>query len=349
MTMTTTKIAILGATGYTGLELIRLLSGHPAVEIAFISSERSAGLPVSRVHPQLAGRVEQILEPLLPERIPSGVKLAFLALPHGSSAAVVPQLLSRGINVIDLSADYRLKDPALYQKWYDRSHPAPQWLGRAVYGLPEVHGAAIAAAELVANPGCYPTSALLALAPLAARRAVDWGSVVIDAKSGVSGAGRTPRQAFHFPDCTENLKAYRIEKHHHLPEIEQELAFLAEETVTITFTPHLVPMVRGILSTVYLKLKPGPVLSQDELYALYAEFYRTCPFVRLHRDVLPETRLVRCSNYCDLALRREERTGRVIVLAAIDNLVKGASGQAVQNMNLMLGLPQDMGLSLLPA
>lgn len=345
----TTKIAILGATGYTGLELLRLLSGHPAVEIAFASSERSAGLPVSRVHPQLTGIVDQKLEPLVPDQIPSGTKLAFLALPHGSSAAVVPELLSRGITVIDLSADYRLQDPALYDQWYGRSHPAPQWLGRAVYGLPELHAAAIKETDLVANPGCYPTSVLLALAPLAARGVVDWNSVVIDAKSGVSGAGRTPRQAFHFPDCAENLKAYRIEKHHHIPEIEQELANLAQEAVTVTFTPHLVPMVRGILSTVYLRLKPQHALSEEKLTLLYEEFYCSCPFVRLHREVLPETRLVRGSNFCDLALRREKRTGRVIVLAAIDNLVKGASGQAVQNMNLILGLPQETGLSLVPA
>ncbi len=344
-----TPIAILGATGYTGLELIRLLNGHPAVEIAFISSERSAGLPVSRVHPQLTGVVDQMLESLVPDRIPSGIKLAFLALPHGSSAAVVPELLSRGISVIDLSADYRLKDPALYDQWYGRSHPAPRLLSRAVYGLPELYAGAIKAADLVANPGCYSTSALLALAPLAARRLVDWGSVVIDAKSGVSGAGRTPRQAFHFPDCTENLKAYRIEKHHHIPEIEQELVALAQEAVTITFTPHLVPMVRGILSSVYLQQKSAQALSQEELYTLYAEFYSNCPFVRLHREVLPETRLVRGSNFCDLAIRREERTGRVIIFAAIDNLVKGASGQAVQNMNLILGLPQETGLSQIPA
>lgn len=344
-----TKIAILGATGYTGLELIRLLHGHPAVQVAYLSSESAAGLPLSKVHPQLAGITDHVLEPLAPDRIPPGVRLAFLALPHGSSAAAAPELLSRDITVIDLSADYRLKDPALYDSWYGRSHPVPQLLGQAVYGLPELNASAIRTASLVANPGCYPTSVLLALAPLAARGAVDWSSVIIDAKSGVSGAGRTPRQDFHFPECTENFKAYRVGNHQHTPEIEQELASLAGEAVTVTFTPHLVPMVRGILSTIYLKLKPRAGFSLEELYNLYGEFYRGCPFVRLLREVLPETRWVRGSNFCDLGIRLEERTGRVILVSAIDNLVKGASGQAVQNMNLVLGLPQETGLSLVPA
>lgn len=338
------EVAVLGATGYAGSELVRLLHGHGGVKLSFLSSESHAGKLLAEVHPQFYGRVTQRLQPLRVEAIPESVELVFCALPHGSSCAVVPHLVQSGRRVIDLSADFRLADPALYEQWYGRTHPAPGLLGRAVYGLPEINRTLIGPAGLVANPGCYPTAALLALAPLARERLVDWPSVVIDAKSGVSGAGRTPRQAFHFPDCAENFKAYRVGDHQHTPEIEVVLGTLSREAVRVTFIPHLVPMIRGILCTVYLNLVRE--LSLKRVYALYRDFYREHPFIRLlEPPLLPETRLVRGGNFCDLAVRRDDRTGRFIILAAIDNLVKGAAGQAVQNMNLMCGFPEETGLT----
>lgn len=340
------EVAILGATGYTGSELIRLLNSHPGVKLAFLSSESHAGSALSKVHPQFSGAIRLELQPLQVDRIPKSVELVFCALPHGSSLQVVPELRRRKMRVVDLSADFRLSDPLLYPRWYGHTHPSAALLEEAVYGLSELYGPRISEAGLVANPGCYPTSAILALAPLALKRQINWESVLIDAKSGVSGAGRTPKQDFHFPDCTENFKAYRVGNHQHTPEIEQELSRLAGEKVVLTFTPHLAPMIRGILSTVYLKLRTP--LSLKELYDIYGDFYRSSPFVRLREDELPETRFVRGSNYCDLALRLDERTGRLIVLSAIDNLVKGASGQAVQNMNLMLGFAQETGLVQIP-
>lgn len=341
------EVAVLGATGYAGCELVRLLCRHPGVEIAFVSSESHAGSSLDLVHPQFYNLFELELQPLRLSAIPESVELVFCALPHGSSAGVVPGLLAAGKRVIDLSADFRLRDPELYEIWYSRTHPVPELLDKAIYGLPEINREAIAGAELVANPGCYPTAALLALAPLAAKGLADWDSVVIDAKSGVSGAGRTPRQPFHFPECTENVKAYRVADHQHTPEIEQCLSHLSGGSVTVTFTPHLVPMARGIFSTVYLRLQRG--CTADQLDQLYRDFYGGHPFVRvLPPSRLPETRLVRGGNYCDLGLRFDRRAGRLLVLSVIDNLVKGAAGQAVQNMNIMCGLPEETGLTQPP-
>ncbi|HHX87388.1 MAG TPA: N-acetyl-gamma-glutamyl-phosphate reductase [Firmicutes bacterium] len=341
------KVAVLGATGYAGADLVRLLYNHPGVELVFLSSERYAGTKFSQVHPQFEGLEDQRLCSLQVGAIPEETAVVFCALPHGKSAPVIPELLQRNLKVIDLSADFRLNQPSLYEQWYGWAHPAPGLLASSVYGLPEVYApAAIRQARLVANPGCFPTGAILALAPLSSAKLVDWGSVIIDAKSGVSGAGRTPGQGFHFPDCTENFKAYRVGDHQHTPEIEQELARLAgEKKVRVTFTPHLVPMIRGILSTVYINL---PECSLEELYDLYEDFYRESVFVRVRREMLPETRLVRGSNYCDLALRVDQRAGRLIIISCIDNLVKGASGQAVQNMNILLGYPQEKGLIQVP-
>lgn len=340
------KVAVLGATGYAGCELVRLLSRHPGVEIEFISSESSAGTAFDLVHPQFYQVFGLELQPLHLPSIPGTVELVFCALPHGRPAHFVPELLAAGKRVIDLSADFRLLDPALYEVWYNRTHPAPGLLGEAIYGLPEINRDAIAGADLIANPGCYPTAAILALVPLARAGAVDWDSVIIDAKSGISGAGRTPRQAFHYPDCTESMQAYRVGGHQHTPEIEQLLSILSGETVTLTFTPHLVPMSRGIFCTTYLRLRRN--LTLEQLDRTYRQFYEGHPFVRvLPLSRLPETRLVRGSNFCDLGLRLDSRTGRVVILSAIDNLVKGAAGQAVQNMNIMYGLPEDLGLEQL--
>lgn len=340
------KAAVLGATGYTGTELMRLLSAHPDAELALVSSESHAGKKVSDIHPQFKGQVDLSLDQMQVSRIPGSIDLVFCAMPHGKSAAAGATLLKKGFRVIDLSADFRLKRPGLYNRWYALDHPHPELLDGAVYGLPELYGQDVKDAELVANPGCYPTGVILGLAPLLKHKLADLKSIIIDAKSGVSGAGRAPKQPFHFPECTENFKAYRVASHQHTPEIEQELGRLAGGDLQVTFTPHLVPMVRGILCTTYIELK-GPE-NEEELYSLYKSFYSCSPFVRIcEPPALPETRFVRGSNYCDLAFKLDSRTNRLIIISAIDNLVKGASGQAVQNMNMMFGLPEERGLGQL--
>jgi len=341
------KTAVLGATGYTGVELVRLLDAHPEVELVFLSSESYAGHRLSDVHPQFNERLELKLNKMQIEEIPRDIDLVFCALPHGKSAGTVPGLLANNFRVIDLSADFRLKDSGLYKKWYNLDHPDASLLKEAVYGLPELENKKIAGAQLIANPGCYPTGTILALAPLLKEQLICVDNLIIDAKSGVSGAGREPKQAFHFPECTENFKAYRVASHQHTPEIEQELGLLAGKDLKVTFTPHLVPMIRGILSTIYLK--PVKTKTESELGALFKSFYSKSSFVRiLEPPALPETRLVRGSNYCDIALKIDQRTNRLIVISAIDNLVKGAAGQAVQNMNIMLGLAEDTGLEQIP-
>lgn len=342
-----TRVAILGATGYTGLELVRLLNDHPEVEVVFVSSESQAGNALSEMHPQFRGRADLILNRMQVEEIPPDVELVFCALPHGRSAHIVPALLEHSFKVIDLSADFRLRQHELYKEWYGLDHPAPTLLTEAVYGLPELKKKAVAAGQLIANPGCYPTSIILALAPLMAKGLIEDNSLIVDAKSGVSGAGKAPKQAFHFPDCTENFKAYRVASHQHTPEIEQELSHLGGSETIITFTPHLVPMIRGILSTIYLNLTS--LKSEQELRALYSNYYGQCPFVRIMDEkAMPETRFVRGSNFIDIGLKTDQRTGRLIVISAIDNLIKGAAGQAVQNMNIMLKYEENAGLGQLP-
>ncbi len=355
------KVAVLGATGYTGTELIRLLICHPSVDIIFASSESYAGMKLEEVHPQFNGLTDLVCSPLDPDAIPSYTDLVFCALPHGKSAEVVPAIRERGFSIIDLSADFRLKDASLYPLWYDRSHPSPGLLPQAVYGLPELYREEVRKADFIANPGCYPTGILLALAPLAKEKILNKEGIIIDAKSGVSGAGRSPKQPFHLPECNENFKAYRVNSHQHIPEIEQELSFMTsgipgiqgdkegDKTgsghVTVIFTPHLVPMNRGLLSTIYVSLLEDR--DEKQLYNLYYSFYRDESFVRiLEPPALPETRWVRGTNFCDLALRRDERTGRVIIISAIDNLVKGAAGQAIQNMNIIYGWKDDTSLRL---
>lgn len=341
------KAAVLGATGYTGMELVRLLYAHPEVEIVFLSSESNAGRKMSAVHPQFYGQVDLQLQHMKVDRVPGDADIIFCALPHGQSAPVVPELLERGFRVIDLSADFRLSNAALYPRWYKREHPCPEKLQDAVYGLPEIYSAAIRDASLLANPGCFPTGILLALAPLLEGKVVDPGGIIIDAKTGVSGAGRSPKQAFHFPECSDNFKAYRIAEHQHTPEIEQELERISGGTLQVTFVPHLVPMVRGILSTIYAY--PAGDWDENKIGSLYKKFYSRSYFIRFfEQPALPETRFVRGSNFCDLACRFDHRTGRLIIVAAIDNLVKGASGQAVQNMNIMFDLPEETGLKQVP-
>ncbi len=339
------KIAIVGSSGYTGGELYRLLLHHPRATVTAVTSEKSAGQPLTTIFPHLAGLTGLVCEPLDPDIIAKKADYIFLALPHVTAQAAAFRFHQLGKKVIDLSADYRLADPAVYESWYEHVHQFPELLKQAVYGLPELHREKIRKASLIANPGCYPTSAILGLAPLVKKEAIDLKSIIIDSKSGVSGAGRSPSITYHYPEVNEGLMAYKIGTHRHTPEIEQELGALAGKSITLLFTPHLVPMNRGILTTVYATLNTGA--DTDRLCAMYREFYRNEPFVRvLAAGQLPNVRNVRGSNFCDIGMYADPRTGRIVVVTAIDNLVKGASGQAIQNMNLMAGFDEMDGLRL---
>jgi len=338
------KVAIVGASGYTGVELIRLLLNHPQVEIACVTSEQSAGKRISDVFPSLRSRCDLVLEPIEPVRVAQKADFVFTALPHKAAMEVVPTFLELGRQVVDLSADYRLHDATEYACWYE-PHLSPQLLAEAVYGLPELHRQEVAGARLVANPGCYPTSILLALAPLLRRGLVDPASIIVDAKSGVSGAGRSAKVESLFCEVNDGFRAYGVGGvHRHIPEIEQELSLLAGERVTISFTPHLVPMDRGILSTIYAR--PTREVTSAALLEVLQDAYADEPFVRIQREgEFPATQHVRGGNFCDIGVTVDRRTGRVIVVSAIDNLVKGAAGQAVQNMNLMRGFAETSGLT----
>ncbi len=337
------KAGIVGVSGYTGGELVRLLLNHPEAEITAVSSRSNAGRPVSEVHRQLY-RYMDLVECEVKAENYADCDIVFLALPHGASSGMAKELVAMGKKVVDLGADMRLRDYAVYQEWYGAEHQWPEILPTAVYGLPERYRERIRGADLVANPGCYPTSIILGLAPLLQAGWVKLDSIVCDSKSGVSGSGKSFSQATHFPDCNDNISAYKIAAHRHTPEIEQELSALAGEPLMVSFNPHLVPLNRGILSTCTVQAKRGD-LSQNMLDALYDDFYAGEEFVRVRRrDDLPSTRLVMGSNYCDVAPVWDGRTGRIVVVSAIDNLVKGACGQAVQNMNLMMGLDEGMGL-----
>jgi N-acetyl-gamma-glutamyl-phosphate reductase len=335
-----TKIAILGGSGYTAVELIKILLRHPHAEIVAVTSRQEGTPSVAEVHPSLLGRTDLRLEPFDVDRlIGRGVRVAFGCLPHGASMSTLPALLDRGLRVIDLSADYRLRDPNVYAQWYGESHADLAHLAQAVYGLPELYGDEIAAAQLVANPGCYPQTGILGLAPLVAGKHIDLTSIIIDSKSGVSGAGRTPKLHTHFPECNENVSAYGVGSHRHTPEIEQALSDVAGEPVEVIFTPHLIPMDRGIFTTIYST--PARAFSDAQLLDLYRTYYADKPFVRV-RDGLPATKDTWGTNFVDLAVRVVR--GRVVVLAAEDNLVRGASGVAVQNFNRMHGWDERTGL-----
>jgi N-acetyl-gamma-glutamyl-phosphate reductase len=341
------KIAIAGATGYTGSELLRLLYHHPETDVIKITSEQNAGSPLSSVFPQFGDLFNLTYEPLNPESLAHHADLVFLALPHTLSMKAVSGLITHGIPLIDLSADFRLNNPALYKTWYNVEHTSPDLLGQSVYGLTELNRDAVARTKLLANPGCYPTCALLGLAPLLKEKVIQLENIVVDAKSGVTGAGKTHRSHLHFPEANEALMAYRVGDHPHTPEIEQEISRLAGREVKINFTPHLVPMNRGILCTSYGLLKKK--CSTKELVGNYKAFYKDEPFVRiLPAGSLPNTRDVRGTNRCDIGIKADDRTGKVIVISVIDNLVKGAAGQAIQNMNLMMGIEESTGLNLPP-
>ncbi|MHB8771898.1 MAG: N-acetyl-gamma-glutamyl-phosphate reductase [Syntrophales bacterium] len=336
------KVGIFGGSGYTGQELLRLLSGHPGVQVVAATSRRFAGVPVADVYPVFSGRSDLVYTDMTPAEMASRVDVVFLALPHGVSMEVAPQFLTAGKKVIDLSADFRIRDQASYEAWYGR-HRAAETIREAVYGLPELYRARIGSARLVANPGCYPTSIILGLAPALKARWVETASVIADSKSGVSGAGREPQIDSLYCEVDGGFKAYKVGRHRHTPEIEQELGALAERELKISFTPHLLPLKRGILSTIYATLTRDA--TAEDATALYREFYRDEPFVRVRRSgQFPNLSSVVGSNYCDIGVTVDTRTNRLIVVSVIDNLIKGASGQAIQNMNLMCGLQEETGL-----
>ncbi len=340
------RVGIAGASGYTGFELVRILTAHPSVSLTTITSRQQKGNRLDDIYPSLKRHCDLVFEDTVPEKLAEGADLVFTALPHEAAMDLIPGLLEMGVKVVDLSADYRLRDPEVYGKWYS-THKTPGLLKEAVYGLPELYREQIRGARLVANPGCYPTSVILAAAPLLANKLAAPESIIADSKSGVSGAGRGASLGVHFCEVNEGFKAYKVAEHRHTPEIEQELSVLAGKPVIINFTPHLVPMTRGILSTVYADLKAG--VSAEAVEKAFRDYYADALFVRLCRKgELPVSLQVRGSNYCDLGWRVDERTNRVIVISVIDNLTRGASGQAVCNMNIMCGFPEDAGLNSAP-
>jgi len=337
------RVAIVGASGYVGGEVLRLLIIHPKVKIVEATSERSAGQPVSTSFPNISGLTDITYERLDPERLAKKADLIILALPHKRSAPVAAIIHKEGKRLIDLSADLRLKDKDVYKKWYGEEHSHPELLKKAVFGLTELNRDKIRVADIVSNPGCYPTGAILGLAPLVEKGIIEPKGIVIDSKSGVSGAGRSPDTGYLFSEVNEGVKAYKVGVHRHTPEIEQELSLLAGERVNVSFTPHLIPMDRGILTTIYTSIKKD--ISEQSLLSLYKRYYSGNTFIRiLDQGIFPYTKDVRGTNFCDIGLRLDQRVGRIIVITAIDNLGKGAAGQAIQNMNLMMGIQEIEGL-----
>jgi N-acetyl-gamma-glutamyl-phosphate reductase len=341
-----TKTAVVGASGYAGEELVRLLLGHPHVDLVAATSRQFAGKTLAQVFPRFAHHEKaKALEfaNVDAKQLARDAEIIFLALPHGLAAEFAKPLLQAGKRVIDLSADFRVKDAAIYKEFYGQAHTAPDLLGQSVYGLPEIYRDEIRNAKLIACPGCYPTSILIPLRPLIRRKAIDRQRIVVTSLSGVTGAGRKVEADYLFAECNESMRPYGVPKHRHLSEIEQELSILAGEKVVIQFTPHLVPVNRGIVTTIYAE-PHGDVVAVDPAL-LFSSAYGQEPFVRLlGNDRLPDTKNVIGTNFIDIASRIDNRTGRIIVMSALDNIVKGASGQAVQCFNLMCGYPETAGL-----
>lgn len=348
------KVSIIGATGYSGKELIKILLKHPYIKLMHLVSASYIGKNIAEVFPDFSNQLDKELIELDTGRIARDSDLVFTALPHTVSMKIMPDLLkSKELKVIDISADFRLKNPKHYSDWYqvELSEDSKKLLEDSVYGLPELYAEEIKNASLVANPGCYPTSAILGVVPLLLNQLVSTEGIIIDAKSGTSGAGRKLSLALHFAECNESFKAYKCLKHNHIPEIEQELSFAyygktqqdRKKDIRISFTPHLLPINRGILSTCYLNLVHR--CNNEEILKAYKKFYRDAPFVRIFNPpALPEIRFAVETNYCDIGFAIDNRTGIIKVISVIDNLVKGASGQAIQNMNIMFGFPQSLGL-----
>lgn len=341
------RVGIVGGTGYAGGELLRIFYQHRRARVTYVSSRSQVGTPIGESHPALAGCYDLTYEAIDPDAMADRCDVVFLAVPHGASMELAADLLERNVRVVDLGADFRLSDPDAYRNWYGAEHTRPELLEEAVYGLPEINRARVREARLVANPGCYPTSFLLGVAPLVHLGCIDVSTVIVSAVTGVSGAGGTPGPLYHYPERTENVQAYGVPGHRHTSEMEQGVTRLVAErgggSVAVSFVPHLVPMSRGILSTINVPLTQA--MSTENVLHVMRGFYRTEPFVRvLGADRMPQTKAVAGTNYCDVTARVDERTGRVIVLSAIDNLVKGAAGQAVQNMNIMFGIDETEGL-----
>lgn len=342
------RVGIVGASGYAGGELVRYLLSHPEAKITYLASSSLAGRPLWKAFPSFMGHELPLCEDYSVGRAAQEADIIFQAQGNGVGMRIASELLELGKKLIDVPADFRLKDMESYAHHYGTEHTAPDVLAEAVYGIPELRSGEIAVARVVANPGCYPTSAILALAPLVKSGIVDSGSIVIDAKSGVSGAGRSKADVSTlFPEINEGFKAYAVASHRHTPEIEQELSWLSGEVVTVSFTPHLIPMNRGILTTAYASSKPGKQQPDSQtLVELYREFYRASRFVVIHDEgSQPNTKYVFGTNFCHIGAVSDARTGRIIITCAIDNMGKGAAGQAVQNMNLMCGLDEATGLS----
>ena len=340
------KIGIVGASGYSGSELLRFLVNHPGeLEIALCTSETYAGQCIDSVLPNLRGFLSSKFEALDLGSLKDRVDVVVLAVPHKVAMSFVPQILAQGLRVVDFSADYRLEEAETYEAWYHVEHTSTSLMSKSVYGLPERYRDCIRSAQLVANPGCYPTSAILAAMPFVKLGVVALDSIIVDSKSGISGAGPKPSENTHYANRESNFIAYNIGVHRHTPEIEQELSAVASEPVRVTFTPHLVPMTRGILSTVYMRLTEE--ISTEEALNMYAKFYEHEPFVRvLPTGTYPQTKAVLGSNYCDVGLEVDARTRRIVAMAAIDNLGKGAAGAVVQNLNLMFGFKETDGLKV---
>ncbi len=341
------RAAIVGSTGYGGVELIRLLLQHPLITITSVISSSQSGVPIADGFPHLNQIVVDSLDAVDIPLIKSKADVVFTATPHGVSTALVPQLLEAGLKVVDLSGDFRLKSGEVYRKWY-KTEPAPaELLETAVYGLSEVFGDEVRGADWVSNPGCYTTTSLLSLIPAVTAGWIDHRTIIIDAKSGVSGAGRGLSMTTHYSETNENFFAYKVNKHQHTPEIEQVLSRVSGEDVAVTFTTHLVPMTRGILTTSYATMKGSH--SEEDFLNLYRQYYEGRPFVRIRpQGNVPATKEVWGSNYCDIGISVDERTGRVTIISVTDNLVKGASGQAIQNFNLMMGWDETLGLTMSP-
>ncbi|NLP15210.1 MAG: N-acetyl-gamma-glutamyl-phosphate reductase [Clostridium sp.] len=338
------KVGIIGATGYVGIEIVRILQNHPDIQISSVVSHSFVGKKISDVYPNLRNVFDMECEELDIDKISEKAEIFITALPHGISKEVIPKLVEKGKRIIDHSGDFRYKSVEVYEKWYNTTHGMPHLLDISVYGLPELHREEIKSAQIVGNPGCYPTCSILGLTPLLKNRLVDTKNIIIDAASGVTGAGRNTNLPYQFCECTENFKAYKVSTHRHTSEIEQEISLLTGEDVLVSFTPHLIPMKRGMLCTMYANLTCEKEAS--ELIALYREYYKDEYFVRiLDEGELPETKNVSGSNYIDIGLVVDKRLNRVIVLSALDNLGKGAAGQAIQDLNIMFGLPENRGLT----
>jgi len=333
------KVAVLGATGYTALEAVKILLRHPQAEIVAVTSRQEGNTPISSVHPSLVGRLDLPLEDLTPEEVGKRADCVFGCLPHCASAEILPKVLAAGAKVVDFSADYRLDDAATYLEWYGHEHPDAGRLGTTVYGLPELFRERIRRQSLVANPGCYSTSAILPLAPLLKSGLFEADDIIIDSKSGVSGAGRQPKLMTHFPECNESMSAYNVGRHRHTPEIEQVIARHAGDRPAVIFTPQLAPMDRGILSTIYIR--PKQPLAEGDVLGLLRQAYAGERFVRVV-DHLPGTKDTVDTNFCDITARVVR--DRVLLISCLDNLVKGAAGAAVQNFNVLFNLPETMGL-----